>query len=99
MTASLMVLEHKVAKLVHRLGNDGGGHSVEEQPAPPPSSAGRQHQPDGPFHAEHFEHKQHQHMAEAMAKLEAKVHSLTHQLHVVVKQNEQLIRSGQAGAR
>ena len=64
MTASLVVLEHQIAKLVHGLGNDGGGHSVEEQPAPPSSSAGLHYQPDGPLHPEHFEHKGHPHIAE-----------------------------------
>lgn len=54
------------------------------------------HQADGPMHADHFE-KQHERVAETVAKLEGKVHSLTHYLLVLVRENDELIRSSQVG--
>lgn len=102
MTASLVALEHQVAKLVHDIVKDGehalhdafNNEDGKERFAM--HSAGH-HQADGPMHAEHFE-KHHDSMAETVAKLEGKVHSLTHQLHVLVKQNDELMRNSQVGA-
>lgn len=54
------------------------------------------HQADGPMHPEHFENH-HKSMAEVIANLEGKVHSLTHELHVLVKQNDELVRNGHTG--
>lgn len=101
MTASLVVLEHQVAKLIHGIVKDGE-HAMHDAFDKEDGierfalhSAGR-HQADGPMHAEHLE-KHHETKAETVAKLEAKVHSLTHQLHVLVKQNDELIRNSQVG--
>ena len=101
MTASLVVLEHQVAKLIHGIVKDGE-HAIHDafnnedgRERFALHSAGR-HEPDGPMHAEHFE-KRRETKAETVAKLEAKVHSLTHQLHVLVKQNDELIRNSQVG--
>ncbi len=101
MTASLVALEHQVGNLVHHIVKDGehalhdafrnkdgnerfAMHTVSGQQA------------DGPMHSEHFE-KHHKSMAEIIANLEGQVHSLTHQLHVLVKQNDELIRNGHVG--
>jgi len=102
MTASLVALEHQFGKLVHHIVQDGEhklheafSHEDEQERFATHTASG--HQADGPMHAEHFEKQHHQSMAETVAKLEAKVHSLTHQLHVLVKQNDELIRNGHVG--
>lgn len=99
MTASLVALEHRVGQLVHHIAK-GGEHAVHDafhnedgkERFAMHSASG--HHADGPMHAEHFE-KHSDPMAETIAKLEGKVHSLTHQLHMLVKRNEELIRNGQ----
>lgn len=101
MTASLVALEQKVGKLLHHIAKDGE-HAVhdalnhEDGKERFAMHSANGHQADGPMHVEHFE-KHHESTAEIVAKLEGKVHSLTHQLHMLVKQNEELIRNGQLG--
>lgn len=101
MTASLVALEHQVDKLVHGMITNGE-HAVhnalhhEDGIDRFAMHSANGHQADGPMHAELFE-KHRETMAETIAKLEAKVHSLTHQLHVLVKQNDHLMRTSQVG--
>jgi hypothetical protein len=101
MTASLVALEHQVSNLVHHVVKDGehalhdAFHSKDGKDRFAMHTANG-HQADGPMHPEHFENH-HKSMAEVIANLEGKVHSLTHQLHVLVKQNDELVRNGHTG--
>lgn len=101
MTPSLVALEHRVSQLVHHIAKSGE-HALHDAFR---SEDGKErfemhsangHQADGPMHVEHLG-KHHEIMAETVAKLEGKVHKFTHQLHVLVKQNEELTRNGQMG--
>ena len=101
MATSLIALEHQVGKLLHHIVKDGE-HAIhdafhhEDGKERFAIHSANGHQADGPMHAEHFE-KHRDPTAEAIAKLEGKVHSLTHQLHMLEKQNDKLMRNGNNG--
>lgn len=102
MTVSLVALEHQVGKLAHHIVKDGEqavldtfNHDGDGKERFATHSADGQEEADRRMH-EHF-HEHHVTMAETIANLEGRVHSLTHQLDVLVRQNDELIRDRQAG--
>ncbi len=94
MTASLVALEHQVGKLVQHIVKEGEHAVLDAFNHEDGKERFAMHSDNG--HNGHFD-SHHQSMAETIAKLEGRVHSLTHQLHVLVRQNDELIRNGQAG--
>ncbi len=93
MVATLVGLEHQVAKMVQHMVKNGEEMLHDDGVKKPHDGQERFAIHDGPFHAEHFE-KRREPMHETITKLEAQVHTLTHQLQQM-RVEQELARRGE----
>ena len=91
MVASLVNLEHQVAKLVHHV--EVGGHTLVHHEVVSKHGDGDERFAMHDDGLSHYTNRREPHQSETLVKLEGQIHALQHQVHELMKNNHSYTRS------